>query len=317
MRSREARPQRNGGGMRMINIPTELLRTLVTVVDLRSFTKAARSLGMTQPAVSAQIKRLQVLLGGELLDKSAPGVALTRKGQTVVQRARQLLAVNDEIVGIAKPGPPPALRIGIPEELQPAFLADVLSACRACMSARFEIRSADDPLRDLQQAELDLILGVGPDLSGPQPRHHWNEPLAWLCAPGLAFNRGAPLPIVFPHSGGEIARAASAALSRHGTEWHAVCGVPSAATCAAVAAAGIGIAAGLERFAPGELARCEEPRLPPLPELTCAIYLREPAEAHVAQLADAIADKLRPAIAAPSAVPPEVEEPASQLQPEE
>ncbi len=46
----------------MTNIPTELLRTLVAVVDLRSFTKAAQSLGVTQPAVSAQIKRLQGLL---------------------------------------------------------------------------------------------------------------------------------------------------------------------------------------------------------------------------------------------------------------
>jgi len=49
----------------MINIPTELLRTFVAVVDLRSFTKAAQSLGITQPAVSAQVKRLQQLLGGE------------------------------------------------------------------------------------------------------------------------------------------------------------------------------------------------------------------------------------------------------------
>ena len=55
------------GGMQ--NIPTDLLRTLVAVVNLRSFTKAAQSLGVTQPAVSAQVKRLQFLLGYELLDR--------------------------------------------------------------------------------------------------------------------------------------------------------------------------------------------------------------------------------------------------------
>src|SRR6201993_2025425 len=82
----------------MLNIPTDLLRTLVAVVDTRSFTKVAQSMGVTQPAVSAQIKRLQYLLGFEVLDKSAPGVSLTPRGEIVVDRARRLLAVNDEIV---------------------------------------------------------------------------------------------------------------------------------------------------------------------------------------------------------------------------
>ena len=71
------------------NIPTELLRTLTTVVDLRSFTRAAQSLGVTQPAVSAQIKRLQQLLGADLFDKSAPGVTLTQTGELVLNCARE------------------------------------------------------------------------------------------------------------------------------------------------------------------------------------------------------------------------------------
>ena len=52
----EMRPREVQG---MTNIPTELLRALIAVVDQRSFTKAAVVLGLTQPAVSAQIKRLQ------------------------------------------------------------------------------------------------------------------------------------------------------------------------------------------------------------------------------------------------------------------
>src|SRR5512140_1467181 len=101
----------------MINIPTELLRTLIAVVDLRSFTKAAQSLGVTQPAVSAQIKRLQGLLGSELLDKRAPGVSLTPKGEIVVNEARRMLSINDRLVQLA--GPEPAkrtLRVGMPSD---------------------------------------------------------------------------------------------------------------------------------------------------------------------------------------------------------
>ena len=99
----------------MVNIPTELLRTLISVVDLRSFTKAAQALGVTQPAVSAQIKRLQLLLGSEILDKSAPGVTLTPMGEMVVNHARRLLSINDHILGLATPQPTSqTIRIGVP-----------------------------------------------------------------------------------------------------------------------------------------------------------------------------------------------------------
>src|ERR1700730_16803915 len=101
----------------MTNIPTELLRALVTVVDLRSFTRAAQSLGVTQPAVSAQIRRLQYLLGYEVLDKSAPGVSLTPRGEIVVANARRLLAVNDDIVQMASGhAAGPTIRVGIPRD---------------------------------------------------------------------------------------------------------------------------------------------------------------------------------------------------------
>ena len=91
----------------MTNIPTDLLRTFVLVVEQRSFTRAAKAQGMTQPAISAQIRRLQSLLGIELFDKSAPGVALTPMGQHVIESARRLLSVNDHIVQIASPNAQP------------------------------------------------------------------------------------------------------------------------------------------------------------------------------------------------------------------
>ncbi len=44
--------------MRNVNLPTDLLRTFVTVIEVKSFTRAANLLSRSQPAVSLQIKRL-------------------------------------------------------------------------------------------------------------------------------------------------------------------------------------------------------------------------------------------------------------------
>src|SRR5215472_10715591 len=112
-------PERAGHRRVMTNIPTELLRTFVAVVDLRSFTRAAQSLGVTQPAVSAQVKRLQQLLGGDLMDKSAPGVMLTPMGENVLSYARRLLAINDQILTLSGDalGTTQTVRVGMPGDL--------------------------------------------------------------------------------------------------------------------------------------------------------------------------------------------------------
>ena len=120
----------------MQNIPTDLLRTFIAVVDLRSFTKAAQTLGVTQPAVSAQIKRLQSLIGYELLDKSAPGVSLTQRGEIVIAQARRLLAINDEILQCpAATRRSQTLRVGIPGDYSGSRIPATL--------ARFRLRWPD------------------------------------------------------------------------------------------------------------------------------------------------------------------------------
>ena len=156
----------------MTNIPTELLRTLVAVVDLRSFTKAAQSLGVTQPAVSAQIKRLQGLLGADLLDKSAPGVSLTSAGELVVNYARRLLSINDQILDIAGPRPARKKMCG---SARPATSPRRRSRSGLTCSRvrrpdlRFEVYNAniDVLLRDLREGDADLAIWVsstGPTL---------------------------------------------------------------------------------------------------------------------------------------------------------
>src|SRR2546421_12682200 len=80
------------------NIPTDLLRTFVAICELGSFTKAAHLFELTQPAVSAHMRRLESLIGADLIEKSLSGVTLTECGAEVLRYARRMLAVNDQIV---------------------------------------------------------------------------------------------------------------------------------------------------------------------------------------------------------------------------
>ena len=80
------------------NLPTELLRTLVTVCEFRSVTKAAQLLQLTQPAVLQQIRKLEIIIGSEIINRQLAGVNLTETGVEILKSARQLLSINDTII---------------------------------------------------------------------------------------------------------------------------------------------------------------------------------------------------------------------------
>ena len=61
----------------VVNLPTDVLRTFLAVIDLGSFTKAGQLLGRTQPAISLQIRKLEQLVGMTLMDTSGRNIALT------------------------------------------------------------------------------------------------------------------------------------------------------------------------------------------------------------------------------------------------
>src|SRR5690349_20669105 len=183
----------------MVNIPTELLRTLVSVVDLRSFTKAAQALGVTQPAVSAQIKRLQMLLGSDILDKSAPGVSLTATGEIVVNHARRILSINDQILGMAAPRPrSERIRIGVPGDFVSPHLPWTLAEFRnRWHDTMFNVRCATSAslLGEFQQGQLDLVIRLS-DTPTPDARHQWAEETVWIRGPRIPFGEGDRIPLV-------------------------------------------------------------------------------------------------------------------------
>jgi DNA-binding transcriptional LysR family regulator len=78
---------------------TRQLRAFCEVVDRKSFSQAAERLGVTQPAVSLQVRALEKRLGLQLLDRSGRRVEPTEAGLRLYRGAQRLLALEEEITG--------------------------------------------------------------------------------------------------------------------------------------------------------------------------------------------------------------------------
>ena len=77
---------------------TRQLQAFCEVVERKSFSLAAEKLGVTQPAVSLQVRSLEKRLGTQLLDRSGRRVEPTESGLKLYRSAQRLLALEEEIV---------------------------------------------------------------------------------------------------------------------------------------------------------------------------------------------------------------------------
>lgn len=77
---------------------TRQLAAFCAVVERRSFSQAADQLGVTQPAVSLQIRSLEKRLGKQLLDRSGRRVEPTEAGQRLYRSAQRLLALEQQLL---------------------------------------------------------------------------------------------------------------------------------------------------------------------------------------------------------------------------
>jgi DNA-binding transcriptional LysR family regulator len=77
---------------------TRQLAAFCAVVERRSFSQAAEQLGVTQPAVSLQIRSLEKRLGLQLLDRSGRRVEPTEAGSRLYRSAQRLLAMEEQLL---------------------------------------------------------------------------------------------------------------------------------------------------------------------------------------------------------------------------
>jgi LysR family hydrogen peroxide-inducible transcriptional activator len=140
------------------------LQYAVAVADTRGFRRAASSCHVSQPSLSAQLAQLETVLGARLFERNRQQILLTAAGETLVGRARRLLAEADGLVAAAQQFRDPlagTLRIGVIPTVSPYRLPALVPVLRARYPRLTLVWSEDRTagvLRDLGAGRLDAAL---------------------------------------------------------------------------------------------------------------------------------------------------------------
>ena len=117
----------------MADLKLKDLRYLVAVADTRHFGRAAERSFVSQPTLSAQLKKLEEYLGVQLIERAPKRVSLTVAGEEIVERARRILEASEEIVELAKGHTDPLsgrLKLALLPTIGPYLLPNVAGKLR-------------------------------------------------------------------------------------------------------------------------------------------------------------------------------------------
>ncbi len=258
-----------------MNLPMDLLRTFVTVIDTGGFTRAGEILGRSQPAISLQVKRLEDMVRTPLLQRAA-GQRLqpTEQGEILLDFAHQILRLNDEALAcLLKPNVRGNICLGIPNEFAVSFLPEILGKfALSYPNVTLEVNCdlSTHLVERLQEGEFDLIIAIHEE---PTPKSFirvWTEDLVWVTSPKHSSHTKSPLPLIVAPTGCVYRSRVIHTLNKVGMPWRIVYTSPNISGIQAAVLAGLGVTA---------MARSTVP--PGLKTLTVVDKLPELANAQV------------------------------------
>ncbi|MGY4599880.1 DNA-binding transcriptional LysR family regulator [Bradyrhizobium sp. GM22.5] len=148
----------------MLNLTLRQLRYFDALARHSHFGRAAESCSISQPALSMQIKELEEALGGLLLERSARQVALTRFGEELAQRVRDILRSVDELGDFARASQDRfsgRLRIGMIPTIAPYLLPTITkNLTRMHPELDIRVRETMTPrlIQELVEGRLDTAI---------------------------------------------------------------------------------------------------------------------------------------------------------------
>lgn len=176
-----------------------LLRTFVAVCHHGSLSGAAQQAGRAQSALSAQIRRLEELLGQRLLRRTGRGVVPTTEGELLLSYATRILALGETVATRLKERTVMGtVRVGLSEDVAVTTLPAALGRLRrTCPHMHMEITvdHGDALAQRWHDGLLDVAIGVS-SVFAADPVRTWNVPLYWVCAIDDEVDPALPLDVI-------------------------------------------------------------------------------------------------------------------------
>src|SRR5271170_4344920 len=138
------------------------LKYLVALADTGHFGRAAERTFVSQPTLSAQLKKLEEYLGVKLVERHPKNVQLTDVGKQIVARARRMLSEGDEIVALARHNTDPLagkLKVALIPTIGPYLLPRIMQKIRKALpnlGLMLYEHQTEELLRRLKDGEFDL-----------------------------------------------------------------------------------------------------------------------------------------------------------------
>ena len=283
----------------MKNLPLDAVRAFVTAADLSSVSNAAEQLGRSQPATSLQIKRLEDLVGKELLIRSNRKLKLSQNGQQVYNLCKQLLNINDQIIAdLLDEELAGQITLGIPSEFATTLLPNIVGRfAQAYPNVGLEVFS--DLSRNLtsesQRGKYDLILALHDQAKPARRGLVQSDQLVWVGSGETQIDKEKELPLILAQDGCLYRKRALKKLDQLKLHWRIVHTNPDLAGIQAAITAGLGITVLAKSTVPETLTILDNSRLnlPNLGAIDISLqYNRRAASESVGRLAEFIKSSL-------------------------
>lgn len=181
----------------MLSLNLDQITAFLAVVRLGGVHRAAQVLNLTQPAVTARIKKLEESLGAPLFERLPTGLRPTKRGEMLLGYAEQFERIFDRVEAniVSKEGIDTVLRLGASETIVQCWLPDLVSALHK-IYPRLQVEINVDISVSLRAAllgrEIDMAILLGPlsDYSVDNVELPGFE-LAWYAAAEMLSSSGS------------------------------------------------------------------------------------------------------------------------------